>query len=81
MNTILADAVVVSGGSNSFIHAILFLIIVGIIIGILLWVISAIPLIPGIIKQVLTWVLYLVAAIILINFLLSLVGHGFIAID
>src|ERR1017187_5081429 len=62
-----------SGGG--FIHAVLFLIIAGIILGILLWLVSVIPLIPAIFKQVLTWIIYLVAALILINFLLSLIGH------
>ena len=71
-------AVVSIGESGGFIHAILFLIIAGIILGILLWLVSIIPLIPAIFKQVITWIIYLVAALILINFLLSLIGHPFI---
>lgn len=77
MKSILSAAVVLAGDGDGggFIHAILFLIVAGIILGILLWIVSIIPLIPAIFKQVITWVIYLVAALILINFLLSLVGH------
>lgn len=77
MNQMLS-AILIAGSGGGFIHAILFLIIAGIILGILLWLVSVIPLIPAIFKQVLTWVIYLIAALILINFLLSLVGHPFI---
>lgn len=78
MHNLLADAVVIAGNGGDFIHAILWLVVVGLILGILLWIVSIIPLIPSVIKLVLTWVIYLVAAIVLINFLLGLVGHPLI---
>jgi hypothetical protein len=76
MNNFLAEVVIASGGG--LIHQFLFLVVVGIIIGILIWLVGIIPIIPAIFKQVLTWILYLIAAIVLINFLLGIVGHPFI---
>lgn len=77
----LLSAVIISGGSGGFIHAILFLVIAAIILGIVLWLISLAPFIPAPFKTVLTWVVYLFAALILINFLLGLTGHPLFVLD
>ena len=85
MNPILS-AVVLFGdhgggevGGGGLIQALLFLVIVGIILGIILWLVDAAPFIPALFKQVIKWLIYIVGAIILINFLLGLVGHSFIS--
>ena len=75
----LLSSIVFAGGGD-FIHAIIYLVVIGIILGILLWIVSIIPLIPGVMKQVLTWLIYLIAALVLINFLLGLIGHPFVEI-
>jgi len=76
----LLSAVVLSGGGGGdFIHAILVLIVVGVILGALLWLVSIAPFIPDLFKKVITWVIYFCAFIIAVNFLLGLVGKNFIA--
>jgi hypothetical protein len=76
----LSAVVLTSGGGGSdFIHAILVLIIVGVILGALIWLVSIAPFIPDLFKKVITWVIYFCAFIIAVNFLLGLVGHSFIA--
>ncbi len=69
---IFADAVL---GGGDFIHALLFLVIVGIVLGIIYWLIQNAPFINAMFKQVLGWLVILFGALILINVLLSLVGH------
>jgi hypothetical protein len=64
---------VVSGGG--LIQGLIFLVVVGIILGIILWLVDKAPFIPALFKQIITWIVYVVAAIILINFLLGLTGH------
>ena len=78
MNTLLS--VVVFAGGGDLIHALLFLVIIGIVLGIIYYLVTIAPFLPAIFKQVLGWLIILVGAIILINFLLSLVGHPIIAI-
>jgi hypothetical protein len=63
------------GGGGGIIQSLLFLIVVGIVLGIILWLIDAAPFIPALFKQIIKYVIYVVAAVILINFLLSIVGH------
>lgn len=72
MNTLLAAL----SGSN-FVNAIIYLLIMGIIFGILIWIVRISP-IPEPFKKVVTWVIYLVAAIFLINWLLGFTGNSFI---
>jgi hypothetical protein len=62
-------------GGGGIIRSLLFLIVVGIILGVILWLVDAAPFIPAIFKEVIKWVIYVTAAVILINFLLSIVGH------
>ncbi len=73
-----AAAIAVSG--NSLVSGIITLLVVGIILWLLLWIVGKSP-IPDPFKTVLTWVLYVIGVILLINFLLGLIGHGFIAFN
>src|ERR1700750_606340 len=66
---LLASGLVVS--RHPLVMGILTLIIVGIILWLLLWLVGKSP-IPDPFKSVLTWVLYVVGVLVLINFLLSL---------
>jgi hypothetical protein len=75
MQPLLAAAI----AGNDFVHGLIYMIVIGIILGLLLWLVSVIPLIPPIVKQVLTWLIYLVAVLVLVNFLLGLTGHPLIA--
>jgi len=73
------DGAVVSGGGGGLIQGLFFLVIIGIVLGIILWLVNAAPFIPALFKEVMKWLIYLVAALILINFLLSLAGHPIFA--
>lgn len=64
---------VVSGGG--FVQSLIFLVVVAIVLGLVLWLVEKAPFLPAIFKQVLTWLVYLVAVLVLINFLLSLAGR------
>lgn len=74
MNFMLSVAVI---SGNSFVHAIIYLLIMGIVFGILLWIVRSAP-IPDPFKKVVVWVVYLVGALFLINWLLGLTGNAFI---
>lgn len=63
---------------RDLIESIIFLIIAGVICGVLLWLIGVCK-VPDPFAWVLRVVLYIAAAVICINFLLSLIGHPFIA--
>lgn len=55
------------------------LIIVGFVLGLFYWLIGVTPVLPGIFKQVLQWLIILIAVLVLVNFLLQLAGQpGFI---
>jgi len=77
----LADISLSSSSSDGFIHQLLFILLVGICIGIVYavgwWFIKRPP-IPPIIMTIWQGLFILIGAIIIINFLLSLGGHGFI---
>jgi uncharacterized membrane protein YjjP (DUF1212 family) len=69
-------AVVVSGGSgNDAIHSLLYLVIVGIVLGILYYLVTIAPFLPDLFKKVLGWLIILFGAIFLINVLLGFTGH------
>lgn len=63
---------------NSLIHGLIFLLIAGVVLGILYWIIQSAPFLPPLFKQVLGWLVILFGALILINVLLGLVGHPLI---
>lgn len=74
MNSILSE-IMVAGDHSDIIHGILFLVVVGIVLGIIIWLVGIAPFIPAIFKQIITWLCYGAGALILINFLLGIVGH------
>lgn len=80
MNTFLADAIVVSGGGG-LIHSLFMILIVGICVLIVWavgrWVITKFAA-PAIAMTIWNGLFILIGAIVIINFLLSLGGHGFI---
>jgi len=71
MNTVAA----ISG--SGLLEQILVLLIIGIVIGLILWMVNRSP-VPEPFKQVLAWICYAAGALILINFLLGLIGRAFI---
>lgn len=72
MNKILLLA---SADGSGLIQGLLFLIVIGFILGVVLYFLPKTPM-PEMFVTVITWVIYLVAFIILINFLLGLIGYG-----
>jgi hypothetical protein len=79
MNKILADAVVISNG-NGAIHALIYLVIFGVCLGLVYYLVSIAPFIPAVFKQVLLWLIIGFGVLVLINFLLGLVGHPIVVI-
>ena len=75
MNNLLATFTM---NGNDAVHALLFLVIVGIVLGIIYYLVTIAPFLPDIFKRVLTWLIILFGALILINVLLGLVGHPLI---
>jgi hypothetical protein len=80
MNHLLSAAVFVSGGSDGLIHSLLVLIIVGVVLGLLYYLVQIAPFIPAIFKQILGWLIILFGVLILINVLLGLIGHPLVSI-
>lgn len=72
MTLLLAEASL-SGGN--LIHSLLFLLVVGIVLGIFWWLVQQAPFLNTLFKQVLGYLIILVGALIIINFLLGLTGH------
>lgn len=64
---------------TSLINGLIYLLVIGIVLWLLVWLVGRSPL-PDPFKTVITFVLYAVGVILLINWLLGLVGHGFIAV-
>lgn len=80
MNMILAEVVSLSSGSG-LIHDVFVVLIIAVCLAIVWWLGNLIFTKMGVPAVVLTvWMIFfiLIVAIIVINFLLSLVGHGFI---
>jgi hypothetical protein len=75
MKSIIAGAVVIAGSHGTIFNEIVFLVCAGICIGLLIWLVSIIPIIPVIFKQVITFILYAFAVLLLINFIMSLAGY------
>jgi hypothetical protein len=81
MNTLLADAVVIGGGGSGLVHGLFMILIIGICVGIIWWVGKwVITKLGGAPIAFTVWngLFILVGTIIIINFLLSLIGRGFI---
>jgi hypothetical protein len=76
MNQILADtAIISSGNSGDIVHELLYLVVIGIVLGIIYYLVTVAPFLPDLFKKVLGWVIIVVGAIVLINFLLGITGH------
>lgn len=60
---------------SGLVEFVVYLLIVGIIFGGLLWLVGKAPFIPDAGKQVITWIIYLVGALMIINLLLGLIGQ------
>jgi hypothetical protein len=82
MNPFLADALFVSGGSGGgMVHQLLVVLIVGIAIAVVWWggtyfigLLKA----PPVALMIWNGLFVLLAIIFVVNFLMSLVGHGFL---
>lgn len=66
---------------DDLIHGVLWLLFAGIVLGIIWAIIQKAPFLNDLFKQVLSWIIYLVGALILINFFLTLMGHPLIGGD
>ena len=78
---ILADAISL-GGSSGLIHGLLMLLLIGICVGLIYWVgtwfigkIGA----PGIVGTCWTGLFLLILLVVIINFVMGLGGHAFVA--
>ena len=76
MHLMLAESFNIAGGD--LIHGLLYLIIIGIVLGIIYYLVTIAPFIPELFKRVIGWIILVVGALILINWLLSLIGHPII---
>lgn len=79
MHNLLSAALITGGGSSDFFHSLFVLLIVELALGLVVWLVSIVPVIPAPIKSVLTWILYVLMVVALINFLLGLIGHPLVA--
>lgn len=76
---LIAETLVVSGGSSGLIHSLLVLIIVGVVLGLLYYLVTIAPFIPAVFKNILIWLIVLFGVLILINVLLGLIGHPLVS--
>ena len=82
MNTLFADAIVVAGGSGSgLIHQLFVVLVIG-ICALALWAAGRWIIVklaaPGIVMTVWTGFFLLLGLIVVLNLLLSLIGHAFV---
>jgi hypothetical protein len=71
--TLMLSEVHLSG--DGLIHGLLFLLVVGIVLGIVWFLIQRAPFLNELFKQVLGYIIIFIGALIIINFLLGIVGH------
>lgn len=77
-----ATAFAAGGGDvGGFVNFVIYLIVAGVIFGILLWLVAKAPFIPAEGKTIINYVLYFVAALFVINLLLSLIGHPIFSLN
>lgn len=76
MNSLFSE-IQLSGGN--LLHTLLVLLICGIVLGIIWWLIQQAPFLNELFKKVLGYIVILFGALILINALLSLVGHPLVS--
>jgi hypothetical protein len=76
MNLLLADTAIISSDSGGdLVHQLIFLIVIGIVLGIIYWCVQNAPFMNAMFKQILGYVIIVVGVIVLINFLLGIAGH------
>ncbi len=63
---------------EGLVEFVIYLLVIGIIFGILLFIVGRAPFIPEPWKQVIVWIIYLVGALLVINVLLGFAGHPLI---
>lgn len=60
---------------EGLVEFVIYLLVIGLIFGILLFIVGRAPFIPAPWKEVITWIIYLVGALMVINILLGFAGH------
>lgn len=73
--SLIAGPAFAAFGVESLINMVIYLLIVGAIAGLLIFLVRRAPFIPGEFKSVIEYVIYFVLVIMLIYFLLGLTGH------
>lgn len=63
---------------DALIHQLFVLFILGVVLGLVYYGVSKAPFIVGVIKTFLMWVCIAIGVFLVINFLLSLIGHEII---
>lgn len=73
--------IVSSTGSNGFIKELLYLVVIGVVLGLIYYFVSIAPFVPDVFKKVLLWLILGFGILIIINFLLGLVGHPIVVLN
>ena len=68
---------IISNGSGA-IRALVYLVVVGVLYGLVLYLVKIAPFIPAVVKQILLWLIIACGVLFLINFVLGLFGHSLI---
>lgn len=71
-------ALAATANMRGLVDFVIDLVIIGVIFGILLWLVRRAPFIPAEGKTLIEYALYFIAAIFVINWLLGLSGHQFL---
>jgi hypothetical protein len=66
----------VNASVGGLVETVIYLIIVAVVVGILLWLVNRAPFIPAEAKTIIVYVIYFVCALILINWLLGFTSSG-----
>jgi hypothetical protein len=70
---------IISNGSGA-IRALIYLVVVGVVFGLVFYLVKIAPFIPAGFKRVLLWFIIVCGILFLINFVLGLFGHPLIVI-
>jgi hypothetical protein len=60
---------------SSLVDTVIYLLIIGIVVGILIFLVNRAPFIPAEWKQIIVYIIYFICAIAVINLLLGMTGH------
>ena len=75
----MAAVTVTTGGrgdAGGLVDAVVYLIVLGVIVGILLFLVNRAPFIPPEAKTIIVYVIYFICAIFIINWLLGMTSNG-----